>query len=90
MVIFIFLLIIVVAFFSFVAGAYFTVKGEFKLEFNKRIRKLEKNKERLEELEKYCNDVDICQKYRDKIKEIEKMLQSEIYSEMGIQEDDKE
>ena len=90
MVIFIFLLIIVVAFFSFVAGAYFTVEGEFKLEFNKRIRKLKKNKERLIELERHCNDVDICQKYKEKIKEIEKMLQSEIYSEMGIQVDDKE
>ena len=84
------LLIIVVAFFSFVAGAYFTVEGEFKLEFNKRIRKLKKNKERLIELERHCNDGDICQKYREKIKEIEKMLQSEIYSEMGIQVDDKE
>lgn len=90
MVIFIFLLIIVVAFFSFVAGAYFTVEGEFKLEFNKRIRKLKKNKERLIELERYCNDDDTCKKYKEKIKEIEKMLQSEIYSEMGIQEDDKE
>ena len=90
MFIFIFVLLIEVAFFSFLAGAGLAIEGGFKLEFNKRIRKLKKNKQRLEELEKYCNDVDICQKYRDKIKEIEKMLQSEIYSEMGIQEDDKE
>ena len=90
MVIFIFLLIIVVAFFSFVAGAYFTIEGEFKLEFNKKIRKLKKNKGRLIELERYCNDDDTCKKYKEKIKEIEKMLQFEIYSEMGIQVDDKE
>lgn len=90
MVIFIFLLIIVVAFFSFLAGAGLTTEGKYKLEFNKRIRKLKKNKERLRELERKCNDVETSQKYKEKITEIEKMLQSEIYSEMGIQEDDKE
>ena len=90
--IFIIILIVIglVAFFSFVAGAGLVIEGELRIEPNKRIRKLKKNKERLKQLERECVDHELCNKYRDKIKEIEKMIQSEIYSEMGIQEDNKE
>lgn len=79
-----------VAFFSFIIGAGLVIEGELWIEPNKRIRKLKKNKGRLRKLELECVDHELCNNYKEQIKKIEKIIQSEIYSEMGIQEDDKE
>ena len=84
------ILIALASFLSFIAGAGLVIEGELSIEPNKRIRKLKKNKERLKQLERECVDHELCNKYKEQIKKIEKIIQSEIYSEMGIQEDDKE
>ena len=84
------ILIALASFLSFIAGAGLVIEGKLSIEPNKRIRKLKKNKERLKQLERECVDHELCNKYKEQIKKIEKIIQSEIYSEMGIQEDDKE
>lgn len=84
------IIMVIVAILSFTAGAGLAIDGELNFEPNRRIRKLKKTKSRIKELKDNCQIKELRDDYDCKIEEIERKIQAEIYSEVGIKVDDKE